>query len=115
MLCNQIQPITIEMRNVGNGGLHNIYLVTTTPHFISTCEFYKNKVSKVNLDLDTQVAREKESRKNHVAHIPLPSGSLDPDGTHSVNIWLKAPEVKGPVTVDLLIYYENCNSSCVPR
>ncbi|KAF5284757.1 hypothetical protein FQA39_LY04482 [Lamprigera yunnana] len=118
MLCDQIHPISIEMRNMGSEPVHKLYICTSMPNLLSVCEFqdkHKSFVIKDFDELDTPTIRDKEARKNHITEISLTNGQLDPGHAMSVNVWLKAPTVKGSIVIDLLIYYENCDRTCIPR
>lgn len=89
----------MEIRNIGSGPLHKVYLTTSVPELLTSCEFQKKNFED-----------NKQPRQNHVTHVPLPNGVLQPGQSHSVNIWLKAPKTTGAVSMDLLIYYENCDT-----
>ncbi|KAF5273376.1 hypothetical protein FQR65_LT04668 [Abscondita terminalis] len=118
MLCDQIHRISVEMRNVGSEPVHKLYMCTSTPNLISVCEFqdkHKSFIIKDFDELDTPAIRDREARKNHVTQVPLTYGQLDPGRSTTVNVWVKAPSVKGSILVDLLIYYENCDRTSIPR
>ncbi|XP_017768287.1 PREDICTED: trafficking protein particle complex subunit 8 [Nicrophorus vespilloides] len=116
LLRNELQEISVELRNVGSVPLHKVYLATAMPHLLSSCEFQSNGTEFLDAaSIETTASREREARKNHVSHLPLPNGVLEPGQYYNVFIWLKAPETIGPALIDLLIYYENFNSSSIPR
>lgn len=115
LLQNEIQKISVELKNAGNDFLHNIYIATSKPYSLSSCDFREDKQNNVDYDLETLASKEKLARKNHLAHLKLPNEKLEPGQTHNFNIWLKAPEEIGLSTIDLLIYYENVRENSVPR
>ncbi|KAJ8926890.1 hypothetical protein NQ314_020741 [Rhamnusium bicolor] len=53
--------------------------------------------------------------KNHITSVPLTGNVLEPGQTTTFNIWVKAPNSKGPNAIDLLIYYENIDKISIPR
>lgn len=114
LLRNELQEVSVELRNVGSVPLHNIYMATSQPHLLSSCEF-QAKDDDDGATVTSGATREKEARKNHVSFLPLPNKVLAPGQFYNVQIWLKAPEVIGPAAIDLLIYYENVDPAAVPR
>ncbi|KAL3290126.1 hypothetical protein HHI36_023491 [Cryptolaemus montrouzieri] len=115
-LCDEMQKVTVNFQNTGSVPLHKLYLASTMPRMVSSCEF--NKIEEIVMDfsdIETLQVREKIARKNHITFIPLPNGILNSGQTTSIAIWLKAPSLKGPYSIDLLIYYENVNSKSIPR
>ncbi|GJQ66108.1 hypothetical protein Trydic_g5778 [Trypoxylus dichotomus] len=102
LLRNELQQISVELRNVGNVALHKVYMATSTPHLLSSCDFSKDShVLDEDVDLESHVAKEKESRRNHITSVPLPNNQLDPG--------------QWPAYIDLLIYYENIGAVSTPR
>lgn len=114
VLCNEIQKLTMDLRNVSSIPLRNIFLATSVPHLVSACEFDTKKTLQYT-SIESSAAKEKLARKNHVIPLILPDGQLDSNKCTSVNLWLKAPADKGPAVIDLLIYYENVNATSVPK
>lgn len=115
MLKNELHKVCVEVTNAGSDALHNIYIATSKPHLLSSCEFRNNTQLNFEDDLETSQTKEKAARKQHVAHLPLPNEQLDPGQTHVFNIWLKAPDDVGPASIDLLMYYENIRDNCMPK
>lgn len=116
VIADELQKVTMELRNVGRMPLHNIHLASSSPHLLSFCEFTNNKGEFVEVDgLETPAVRDRDARRNHVTKVPLPNHHLDAGQCHTVTMWLKAPESKGPALVDLIVYYENTNPSSIPR
>lgn len=116
MLRNELQEVSVELRNIGGVPIHNVYIATSVPHLISSSHFEKEKSTFGDIsELETIASREKEARKNHVSRIALPKGILELGQYHNISIWIKAPDKLGPAEVDLLIYYENLKIVTVPR
>ncbi|KAK9889952.1 hypothetical protein WA026_008761 [Henosepilachna vigintioctopunctata] len=116
VLCDEMQKVTVNFQNMGSVPLHKIYLASTMPQMVSNCEFYNNEDPAHDFsDIDTTQMREKLARKNHITYVPLPDGVLNSGQATSIAIWLKAPSLKGPYSIHLLIYYENVNSKSIPR
>lgn len=107
VIRNQIQQITIELRNVSTIGIKKIYLGTAVPEILSTSAFHTKKFT-IPDNLPPAV-REKEARKNHVSCVNLPNGRLEPGQCHTVSLWLKTPDQGDNINADLLIYYESVN------
>lgn len=114
VLSNEIQKVTVDLRNVSSIPLRNIFLATSVPHLISACEFEIERDFQY-LQNETGGTREKLARKNHVIPLVLPEDQLESNKCFSFNLWLRAPDVKGPAVIDLLIYYENIDRTSVPR
>lgn len=116
MLCNEIQKVTVELHNTGTIPVHNIHLATSVPELLSTCEFVSDTSSHDKTDVDElTIVKEKHRRRNHVIPLLQPNDRFDPGRSCAFNLWLKAPDHKCPAVIDLLIYYENIDSKCIPR
>lgn len=116
LLRNEVQQISMELRNVGSVPLHKVYMATSTPHLLSTCDFSKDcYTSDENVEVETQASREKEARRYHITSLPLANNQLDPGQSKNISIWIKAPDLIGPAYIDLLIYYENVDSVSIPK
>ncbi|XP_025837429.1 trafficking protein particle complex subunit 8 isoform X2 [Agrilus planipennis] len=115
MLCDELQKIPMEIKNVGNSSIDKIYMATSTPQLISISEFNNKPWSNRESDLKTPAAREKELRRLCVTQLPLQGDKLDPGQSKSFNIWIKAPSEKGTINIDILIYYENLSNSNMPK
>lgn len=114
VLCNEIQRVAMDLRNVSSIPLRNVFLATSVPHLVSACEFEeKNRLHYT--PIESNAAKEKLARKNHVIPLHLPDGQLESNKCVTVNLWLKTPAEKGPAVIDLLIYYENANATSVPK
>lgn len=113
VLCNEIQKVTVDLRNVSTEPLQNVFFATSVPHLISACEFQLEKDFEYT-PIESAAIREKLARKNHVVSVLLPDDQLATHKT-SFNLWLKAPNENGPAVIDLLIYYENVDGGSVPR
>ncbi|XP_045481562.1 trafficking protein particle complex subunit 8 [Harmonia axyridis] len=115
-LCDEMQKVTVNFQNTGSVPLHKVYLASTMPRMVSNCEFNKTEDIVMDFsDIETIQVREKLARKNHITFVPLPDGVLKSGETTSIVIWLKAPSLKGPYSIHLLIYYENIDSKSIPR
>lgn len=114
VLCNEIQKVTVDLRNVSSIPLKNIFLATSVPHLISACEFQTKKQYHFT-PVECTATRDRLARKNHVIPLNLPEGQLGSDKCATFNLWLRAPQEKGPAIIDLLIYYENVESNSIPR
>lgn len=115
-LCDEMQKVTVNFQNTGSVPLHKVYLASTMPRMVSNCEFNKADDFVMDFsDIEAIQVREKLARKNHITFVPLPDGVLKSGETTSIAIWLKAPSLKGPYSVHLLIYYENIDSKSIPR
>ncbi|XP_044765765.1 trafficking protein particle complex subunit 8 [Coccinella septempunctata] len=115
-LCDEMQKVTVNFQNTGSVPLHKVYLASTMPRMVSNCEFHKADDFVTDFsDIETIQVREKLARKNHITFVPLPDGVLKSGETTSIAIWLKAPSLKGPYSIHLLIYYENIDSKSIPR
>ena len=101
MLCGELQQVTLEFQNTGNTALTSLYVASPTPELFSFGE----------ASLQRQGAHQ-------VTQISLPSdmaGRLSPGQTHTVHMWLRAPDTKGATNLEMLFYYENVNSNSNPR
>lgn len=91
-------------------------MATSVPHLLSTCEFNTVEDDTLNWsELNTPAMKEKFVRKTHTTPVPLLGNILEPGKTTTVDIWLKAPNRKGPTTIDLLVYYENILKTNIPK
>ncbi|KRT81734.1 hypothetical protein AMK59_5774 [Oryctes borbonicus] len=116
LLRNELQQISVELRNVGSVPLHKVYMATSTPHLLSSCDFSTNsRTFDDDVDLESHVAKESEARRNHITSVPLVNNQLDPGQCKNINIWIKAPDIIGPAYIDLLIYYENVDAVNSPK
>ena len=91
MLCGEFQRVTIEFENTGNTALKSLYVASTCPELYSLGE--------------------PDKCTSQVTAIALPSGSLAPKKTHSVCMWLRAPDIKGTTNLEMLFYYENIKNN----
>jgi len=101
MLCGELQQVTLEFQNIGNTALTSLYVASPTPELFSFGE----------ASLQRQGAHQ-------VTQISLPSdmaARLCPGQTHTVHMWLRAPDTKGTMNLEMLFYYENVNSNSNPR
>jgi hypothetical protein len=101
MLCGEVQHVTLEFRNTGNTALTALYVASTTPELFSLGETSPQRPG----------ARQ-------VTQISLPDNMADklsPGQTHTVPMWLQAPDTKGTTKLDMLFYYENENNNSNPR
>lgn len=115
-LSDELQKITVDLQNISSIPLQNIYMATSVPHLLSTCEFKKAEHDNLNWnELNTPAMKDKFVRKTHTTPLPLLGRILEPGQATSVDLWMKAPNEKGPVTIDLLIYYENVLKTNIPK
>lgn len=117
-LADELQKVLINFQNAGSVPLKNIYLATSTPYLLCNCEFTHQPDEYLNFsvsELSTPAVREKIIRKSHLTTVPLIGNILKPGQTVPVYIWVKAPSIKGPAAIDLLIYYENVEKTSIPR
>lgn len=114
VLSNEIQKVAVDLRNVSSIPLHNVLIASSVPHLISACEF-QTKKDFLYTPIESAAVKEKLARKNHVIPIVLPDNQLQSYKSTCFNLWLKAPNKKGPAVIDLLIYYENIDSGSVPK
>ena len=101
MLCGELQQVMLEFQNTGNTALRVLYVASPTPELFSFGE----------ASLQRQGAHQ-------VTQISLPSDTaacLCPGQTHTVHMWLRAPDTKGITNLEMLFYYENVNSNSNPR
>lgn len=91
-------------------------MASSVPQLISTCEFTSDTYLNDNVEAhDLAAAKEIYRRRNCVTPLMKSDKRLEAGRLSVFNLWLKAPEDKGSAVIDLLIYYENIDSSCVPR
>lgn len=112
LLCNELQNISIEVRNCGSVPLHKIMMASSSPHLFSTT-FPETETDDANFEN----SKTKENRK-HLIPFALPSqfnGKLEPGQSYTMNLWFRAPSTQGSSVVDLLFYYENFNSELIPK
>lgn len=114
-LAGQMQRVSIDLQNTGSVSLKNIMIATSVPHLLSNCELKASELEYAVASEDTPQNKEKRTRKNHITTIPLPSGQLESGESISFHIWIKAPPVKGPSSLDLLAYYENVDTQKIPK
>ncbi|XP_019764985.1 trafficking protein particle complex subunit 8 [Dendroctonus ponderosae] len=114
-LAGQMQRVSVDFQNTGSVSLKNIMIATSVPHLLSNCELKTNQLEYAIGSDDTPHNKGKKARKNHITTIPLPSGQLESGQSISFYIWVKAPPVKGPSSIDLLAYYENVDSQRIPK
>jgi hypothetical protein len=101
MLCGELQQVTLEFQNIGNTALTALYVASATPELFS---FGEPSPWQPGARQVTQI-----SLQNHlVAH-------LSPGQTHTVPMWLRAPDTKGTTNLEMLFYYESVNSNSNPR
>ncbi|CAG9855344.1 unnamed protein product [Phyllotreta striolata] len=115
-LVNELQKVLVTFQNTGSVPLQNVYMATSVPHLFCNCEFKQETNETVNMnDLSMPNVRDKVLRKNHLTSVPLNGKVLEPGQTVPIHIWVKAPNSKGPASIDLLIYYENVVKTAIPR
>lgn len=114
VLCNEIQKVTVDLKNVSTVPLRNVYLATSYPDLISACEIEGEKYFDY-VQIESISTNKKQARKNHIIPVVMPEEQLDSCKSCTFNLWLKAPGSKGPGIIDLLIYYENVDSNSVPH
>lgn len=116
-LADELQKISMDLKNISSIPLKNVYLATSVPHLLSYCSDVKKLEEEVINweELNTPVMKEKFVRKTHITPVPLLGKILEPGQSTTIDLWMKAPNKKGPVTIDLLIYYENILKTNVPR
>lgn len=114
VLCNEVQKVAVDLRNVSSIPLSNVLLASSVPHLISACEFETKKEFEYT-QIESAAVKEKLARKNHVIPVMLPENQLESQKSTCFNLWLKAPNEKGPAVIDLLIYYESVDDSSVPK
>jgi hypothetical protein len=101
MLCGELQQVTLEFQNTGSTALTSLYVASSTPELFS---FGK--------------ASSQQQGAHQVTQISLPKdmvARLCPGQTHTVPMWLRAPDTKGITNLEMLFYYENVNSNSDPR
>jgi hypothetical protein len=101
MLCGEVQRVTLEFKNTGNAALTALYVASTPPELFSLGETSPQRSGAPQV---TQI-----SFPNNMA------GQLSPGQTHTVPMWLRAPDTKGTTNLEMLFYYENANGSSNPR
>lgn len=135
LLRNETQRIPVEMRNIGSIPIQRVFLATSVPQLLSSCDMPlgrhdKRRYQSVDLStvMDAPALREREARTNHVIG-PLPlddsgvdqtdagstAGVLLPGHSRNITLWLRAPDIIGPTVVDLFVYYESVDAQVVPR
>lgn len=115
-LSDELQKVSVDLHNISSIPLKNVYMATSVPHLLSCCEFKKTEDEPLKWSkLNTPPMREKFVRKTHTTPVPLLGRILEPGQTTTVDLWMKAPNKKGPVVIDLLIYYENVLKSNLPK
>lgn len=91
-------------------------MATSVPHLLNNCEIKRTEDETLNWDeLNTPAMKEKIARKTHVTPVPLLGRVLEPGQATTADLWIKAPNKMGQVTIDLLIYYENILKTNIPR
>jgi hypothetical protein len=101
MLCGELQHVMLEFRNTGNTALTALYVASTTPELFSLGETLPQRPGA-----------------HQVTQICFPNNmaaKLSPGQTHTVPMWLRAPDTKGITNLEMLFYYENANSNSNPR
>jgi hypothetical protein len=101
MLCGELQRVTLEFQNTGRTALTALYVASPTPELFSFGE-----------------ASLQQQGAHQVTHISLPNdmaACLCLGQTHTVPMWLRAPDTKGITNLEMLFYYENVNSNSNPR
>jgi hypothetical protein len=101
MLCGELQHITLEFQNTGNTALTALYVASTTPELFSL-----------------GVTSPQRPGAHQVAQISFPNNmasQLSPGQTHTVPMWLRAPDTKGTTDLEMLFYYESANVNSNPR
>lgn len=101
MLSGELQHVTLEFKNTGNTPLTALYVASTTPELFSLGGTSSQR-----------------SGSHQVTQISFPNNmasQLSPGQSHTVPMWLRAPDTKGTTNLEMLFYYENANSSSNPR
>jgi hypothetical protein len=101
MLCGELQQVTLEFQNTGKTALTALYVASPTPELFSFGE-----------------ASPQRQGAHQVTQISLPNdmaACLFPGQTHTIPMWLRAPDTNGITNLEMLFYYENVNSSSNPR
>ncbi|KAG5890112.1 hypothetical protein JTB14_005243 [Gonioctena quinquepunctata] len=115
-LADELQRVSVTFQNTSTVPLRNILMATSVPHLLCDCEFKQETDDGFDpSNLSTPTSKEKFVRKNHLTSVPLPRDVLEPGQTLPIYIWVKAPNIRGPTTIDLLIYYENALKNSIPR
>ncbi|XP_029042782.1 trafficking protein particle complex subunit 8 [Osmia bicornis bicornis] len=103
MLCGEIQKLEVTLKNVGNASLTNVYVASTDAKLISLGDEYIN----------TQEEHTVKRSNRLVIKVPLSSDVLNVGETHTIPLWIRAPDEKGNHRLDLLFYYENIDSKSI--
>ncbi|XP_046999759.1 trafficking protein particle complex subunit 8 isoform X1 [Schistocerca americana] len=101
MLCGEMQNVSIRFKNIGSAPLSNLYLASSVPELIS-CAGYP-------------VCDTGQGTIPEVIKISLPGGQLAPGQKHMESMWLRAPDYRGITNLEIMFYYENNNTKCIPR
>lgn len=101
MLCGEMQKVNMRFKNIGSAALSNLYLTSSIPELIS-CTGYP-------------VCDTGQGTTPEVIKISLPGGQLAPGQKHVESMWLRAPDYRGITNLEIMFYYENNNTKCIPR
>lgn len=101
MLCGEMQKVNMRFKNIGSAALSNLYLTSSIPELIS-CTGYP-------------VCDTGQGTSPEVIKISLPGGQLAPGQKHVESMWLRAPDYRGITNLEIMFYYENNNTKCIPR
>lgn len=101
MLCGELQHVTLEFKNIGNTALTALYVASTTPELFSLG--------------DTLPQRPGAHQVTQISFPNNMTAQLSPGQTHTVPMWLRAPDTKGTKNLEMLFYYENANGNSIPR
>jgi hypothetical protein len=101
VLSGELQQVALEFQNIGNTALTALYVASTTPELFSLGQ---PSPQRPGVHQVTQI-----SLPDHMVAL------LSPGQTHTVPMWLRAPDTKGTANIEMLFYYENVDSNSNPR
>lgn len=100
MLCGEMQHVEVEFSNIGNAALGNLHLASSTPHLFS---------------IGSSSSEMRHRKEMEVIKIPLPNNILHQGETHTVPMWIRAPDRMGTTYLEMLFYYESKVEKSLPK
>ena len=110
LLCGEVQLVTLTFTNTGSTPLHKLKVASSNPKYCVLGTYSDNTMpTSVYKSLSGCASRQnicEDSAVKRVTDINIPGGSLQPNTSFSLPLWVRGNDIGGIHEVDFLFYYE---------
>ena len=108
LLCDELQKVKMELKNVGEGPLHKLHLASTNPNLFALDDANSNNEDISIPDFQKKLLSRSVKR---VAKIALPDGCLNSRDRIEYTMWVQGRRKSGVSCEELLFYYESTDEN----